>query len=354
MYITISTETGEFEYKYSDEFRRYRFGIAIPLARRHNLTLETGYRQYYESLNIDQNIRDFSSFFVDGVDITGEVSGARTSSTQELRYFNDMNYFSSGEFTVSYLYSKSESAADNIISPQGMAVMLQFKHMRTSIADSVVDQPQFYAPLGISNDGSIVLAQYNPDLMLDMKRPFIRNTDLNEYVAIMQYDRRLPFWRHTLNTAFVAAYRDVALKDWRKDEGSGYNWPLKYYLGGANLLSGYPYFAFWGSKLFYSRLGYTFPIREFGAKGFLGFNFLRCYGYTFFEAGRVWNFERISIDRLKEGSFKRDVGFELRFTMTAFYRLPMLAYARVAWPLDGMGGSAYENDSQRFYFGLRM
>lgn len=148
--------------------------------------------------------------------------------------------------------------------------------------------------------------------------------------------------------------RDISLKDYRKGEGSGFNWPLKYYIGGGNILYGYPYFAFWGSKIFYSRLGYTFPIRQHLAKDIMGVNLQSVYGNVFFEAGRTWNFRRISMDRLKEGTFKRDIGFELRCKMIAFYRLSVLAYSRIAWPLDGMGSSPYKNDARRFYFGLVM
>ena len=61
-----------------------------------------------------------------------------------------------------------------------------------------------------------------------------------------------------------------------------------------------------------------------------------------------------SVNRLKEGDIKRDVGVELRGRLITLYRFPTLLYARVAWPLDDMSGSAYENDARRFYFGLRM
>ena len=120
------------------------------------------------------------------------------------------------------------------------------------------------------------------------------------------------------------------------------------------MMSGYPYFAFWGSKIAYGRIGYTFPLAPKIGKDFYGINFQRVYCNAFFEASKVWNFERLSMDRLRDGELKRDAAVELRTTFITFYRFPTLLYARVAWPLDDMSGSTYKNDARRFYFGLRM
>jgi len=345
--ITIDDE-------YRDEFRRYRLGIFFPLVNRHVLVFEAGLRQYYETMKRYEVIRDFSSFFHEGPNITEEVPAARKTHSYDTRFLTDMKYFQSSEFGVNYFYSKSVPTADSDISPKGTYLTLQYRHLRTAVTDSLVEQPSYFVPFGIDSYGYIYLDQYNPDPLLDELRPFRRNVDVNEYFFGLQEYHRLPFWRHTLNATMFTAYRDISLKDYRKGEGSGYNWPLKYYFGGGNILCGYPYFAFWGSKIFYSRIGYTFPIRHYFAKDVLGLNFQRLYGNVFFEAGKTWNFKRISMDRLKEGAFKRDIGFELRCKMVAFYRLSVLAYARIAWPLDDMGSSQYTNDARRFYFGLVM
>ena len=340
--------------KYRDEFRLYRIGIFFPLANRHSLRFEAGLRQYYESMKRYEFFEDFSNYFYDGMDITGEVPYARESVTYDTRYFTDMNYFKSQEFSVSYVYSKLEPAIDNDIAPKGTTLMLQFTHLQTAVTDSLVYQPLFYAPLGVNFDGSIAVAEYNPDPLLDALRPFKKNVDLNEYVFLFQHNRKLPFWRHTLNGLVFTAYKDISLKDVRKGEGSGFNWPLKYYVGGLNIMCGYPYFAFWGSKLFYSRFGYTFPIKHHISKNILGLHFQRLYGNVFFEAAKTWNFDRISMNNLKEGTFKRDVGFELKFNMLTFYRFSTLVYVKVAWPLNSMVDSPYKNDARRFYFGLIM
>ncbi|MFC1540988.1 hypothetical protein ACFL50_00920 [Candidatus Latescibacterota bacterium] len=340
--------------EYRDEFRRYRLGILFPLANNHSLRFEAGLRQYYESMKRYNIIKDFSNYFSNGIDITGEVPFAGESTTYDSRFFTGLNYFNSREFDVSYIYSRTEPSIDNVVAPKGTAFMLQFRHLKSAIADSLIDQPQYYAPLGVNPDGSIAVGEYNPDPMLDEYRTFRKNLDINEYIFILRHNRRLPFWRHTFNSLIYTAYKDVALKDVRNNEGSGFNWPLKYYIGGVNIMSGYPYFAFWGSKLFYTRFGYTFPIKRRISKDILGFNFQSLYANAFFEAAKTWNFDKLSMANLEKGDFKRDAGFELRLNTMTFYRFATLFYARIAWPLDDMSGSAYENDSRRYYFGLRM
>lgn len=339
---------------YRDEFRRYRLGVFVPLARRHSLRLEAGFRQYYETLKRNEKINDYSNFFLEGEKINDQIPGTGQTRSYDTRFFTDMEYFQSRELDVTYLYSRIDPSADMMIAPRGTSVMLRYRHMRSAVTDSLVDQPELYIPLGLNMDGSFALATYNPDPLLDELRPYRKNTDINEYMLIFQDYRKLPLWRHTFNTLLFAAYKDIYIRDYYKGEGSGYNWPLKYYLGGGNVLSGYPYFAFWGSKLFYSRFGYTFPVMSNIAKNFMGLTFQSLYGNVFFEAAKIWNFRRASMDELKKGAFKRDIGFELRSSTIAFYRLTTLIYARIVWPLDGMGDSRDENDARRFYFGLRM
>ena len=212
-----------------------------------------------------------------------------------------------------------------------------------------------YVPVGMYSDGSFALGQYQPDEFLDEYRPYKKNIDVNEYLVFFQKNQKLPLWRHVLDGTVMIGYRDVMLKDTRKGEGSGYNWPLKYYLGG-RILSGYPYFSFWGSKVFYSRFDYVFPIRPKIAKNFFGVHFQRLYGSAFFEAGETWNFDKLSMDRLRDGAVKRDVGFELRLKMLCFYRLNTFLNAKIVWPLDDMGNSSYadQRDARRYYIELSM
>ena len=61
---------------YRHEFRFYNMGIHIPVAPRHTILLDAGYRQYYETLKRNQTVNDYSTFLVNGTDITDEVAGA--------------------------------------------------------------------------------------------------------------------------------------------------------------------------------------------------------------------------------------------------------------------------------------
>ena len=341
---------------YRHEFRTIGAGVQIPLRSGHYFTVEAGYRSYYESLQRRQRITDLSTYVENGVDITGDLPGTGNTLTDNIDFFTDLNFFSSKDLSFSYNYIDSEPAADDDIAPKGTAALLRFRYMRTALADTLVEQPAFYVPIGAYMDGSFAISTYSPDPLADEFRANILREDVNEYMAFIQHNRRLPWLRHGIDAMLFSAYKDVYLKDYRKNEGYGFNWPLKYYMGGASMLSGYPYFSFWGSKIMYGRFDYVFPIKGHIFKNYGGMHLQRLYGSVFFEAGAVWNFDRLSTDHLREATIKRDVGVELRLKTVMFYRLPALLTARVAWPLDDMGDSPYRDkrDPRRFYFMLRM
>jgi hypothetical protein len=330
----------------------------VPLAPRHYLTVEASYRQYYESLVRREKLKDLSTYLLNGVDITGMIPGAGETLSAETRFFTDMKYFRSGELSLSYLYVRQLPTADADISPKGTVAMFQFRHMLSDVTDSLVYQPEYLVPteIGLDRSGNLVFnyGTYSPDDLLDVLRPFKRRVDVNEYILFGNGNYRLPVIGHDLGSVVFVGYRDLRLKDYRKGEGSGYDWPLKYYLGGEYTLSGYPYFSFWGSKMVFGRITYTFPIRTEIGSNMGGVHIQRLYGSAFFEAGSTWNFSNLSMNSIRDGSIKRDIGCEIRLKTVLFYRLDAIAYVKIAWPLDSMGGSPYPNDPRRYYFGLRM
>lgn len=342
--------------QYRHEFRTYNVGIQLPLALRHTLTFDAALRQYYETLQRNQILQDYSQFYHKGTNITNEIEGAGSRRLYETKFFTDLEYFRSREVSVNYSFSKIRPEADSDVSPVGTAVFGRFRHMMTTHADSLVEQVALQVPIGMYSDGSFAFGAYIPDRFKDEFRQLSKDIDVNEYMLLLQHNQRLPYLRHVIGGMAMFGYRDVQLKDSMKGEGSGYNWPLKYYLGGAGILSGYPFFSFWGTKIFYSRFDYVFPIDRKIGKTIMGLHFQRLYGTTFFEAAKAWNFRRLSADKLREGEFKRDIGFELRLKMVSFYRLPTFLTASVVWPLDDMGDSSYrdQRDARRFYFSLRM
>ncbi|MBT4484546.1 MAG: hypothetical protein HOC71_12815, partial [Candidatus Latescibacteria bacterium] len=341
--------------KYRHEFRFFNIGINVPLAPRHSLTFDASFRQYYETLKLRWEENDLSTYVAGGKNITDEVLGAGAKRVFNFPFHTDMEYYRSSEFTMDYSYYKMEPSADSYLSPRGTAILARFRHSRTVLADSLVEQINLYIPTGIYNDGSFELSTYVPDSFADEYRPLKRNKDVNEYILLVQRNQGLPYLRHVFAGTVFMGYKDIKIKDYLKGEGDGYNFPLKYYLGGQNILSGYPYFSFWGTKFFYSRFDYIFPIRHI-RKNSMGIHFQRLYGSLFFETGRTWNFDRITMDKLREGELKSDVGFELRLNMISFYRLQTLLTAKIVWPLDDMDDSPYRKyrDARRFYFGLQM
>ncbi|MFA6471656.1 MAG: hypothetical protein WCU00_06405 [Candidatus Latescibacterota bacterium] len=343
---------------YRDEFRRYRAGIQVPLAPRHFLNFELTFRQYFETLIRLETLKDLSMYVTGGNNITSQIPGAGTTQTADSYLFSNMEYFRTVELGISYFYTRTYPAADNDISPKGTVALFEFKHLRSEYADSLLNQPVYYIPTGIGQDSNknviFTYGTYNPDTALDVLRPLKRSLDVNELTLYFNGNYKLPGYRHTVDSLVLIGYRDIQIKDPWKGQGSGYDWPLKYYLGGEYTLAGYPYFSFWGSKVFLGRVSYVFPLRSVIGRNFGGAHFQRLYGSAFFEAGSVWNFKKLSMDRLKDTSFKRDIGLELRLKTVFFYHLDALAYFKVAWPLDDMGDSQYVNDARRYYFGVRM
>ena len=96
--------------KYTHEFRNYNIGVHIPLMPRHALTVNAGFRQYYETLKRLEEINDHSSFIKDGTDITGEIPGAGETFVDDMRFFTDLEYFRSSEFSLEYSYFNQEPA----------------------------------------------------------------------------------------------------------------------------------------------------------------------------------------------------------------------------------------------------
>ena len=111
---------------------------------------------------------------------------------------------------------------------------------------------------------------------------------VNEYVAAYNERIGLPF-DNSLNIELIGAYKNIRLKPRFIEDGGflegRYYWPLRYYIGGRNFLSGYPYFTDSGSKLLYARIGYGFPIFKRISSRFINFNFSKLYGELFAEAG---------------------------------------------------------------------
>ena len=177
---------------------------------------------------------------------------------------------------------------------------------------------------------------------------------VNEYVAAYNERIQLPF-DNSLNIELIGAYKNVRLKPRFIEDGGflegRYYWPLRYYVGGRNFLSGYPLF---------HRLGDQIALRPVSATDFrfssalavaLSTSTFPSSTPSYLPKPGWWAISRAlrdidfwKGDRWKSqpnmDQFLTDVGGELRLQLFTFYRIPMFAYFQVARPLPVVAGEA--------------
>ena len=273
------------------------------------------------------------------------------NSEDPLKFYGDLSFFRTHMLSMAWRYRKINPTADRLISPSGRALALVYRYLIPTVADSLTEQ----IPIdGVPRDQFVGVE---------------RRMRVNEYVAAYNERIRLPF-DNSLNIELIGAYKNIRLKPRFIEDGGFFEgrfyWPLRYYIGGRNFLSGYPYFTDSGTKLLYARVGYGFPILKRISSRFINFNFSKLYAELFAEAGLVGNFSRFEdIDfwsgerwrsRPNTDKFLTDVGGELRLQLFTFYRIPMFAYFQVAHPLNRDRLSSDEDDplidKWRYYFGF--
>ena len=188
-------------------------------------------------------------------------------------------------------------------------------------------------------------------------RPVYRRLRVNEYLAVYGERLKLPF-QNILSFDLRAFYNNFSLRQKESTpeqifKGAFY-WPLRYYLGGSYMLSGYPYFTAEGSKLIYTRIGYSFPILNRIRSRLLNFNFSKLRGELFAEAGAVSDFRSARDIRFDSKSILSDVGGKLRLQFFSFYRFEMEAYFQAVRPLnrDRVNSDGLKIDKWRYYFGF--
>ena len=268
-----------------------------------------------------------------------------------LKFYGDLSFFRTHMLSMAWRYRKINPTADRLISPSGRAMALVYRYMMPTVADSLTEQTPAD---GVPRDQFVGVE---------------RRMRVNEYIAAYNERIKLPF-ANSLNIELIGAYKNVRLKPRFVEDGGFFEgrfyWPLRYYIGGRNFLSGYPYFTDSGTKLLYARVGYGFPILKRISSRFINFNFSKLYAELFAEAGAVGNFSRFEdIDFWKgkpwrslpnTDKFLTNVGGELRLQLFTFYRIPMFTYFQVAHPLNRDRVSSGEDapliDKWRYYFGF--
>ena len=329
-------------------FGQVAVGVDLPLTRRTQLSGVYMYRNYAESWTL-RHFRNQSQVYLvqDGVDVSEVLDpgflGQDTllvDSQDPLSFYNEVDFFSTHLMSVSWQYQKFNPTADQMINPSGRALAFVYRYMLPTIADSLA-QP--IPTNGVPGDQFVGVN---------------RRLRVNEYMASYNERIALPF-NNSLNITLLGAYKNIQLKPGFIEDGGFFEgrfyWPLRYYIGGRNFLSGYPYFTDNGSKLVYGRVGYGFPVLKRLNSRFINFNFSKLYAELFAEAGAVGNFSRFKDVDFNTDKFLTDVGGELRLQLFTFYRIPMTAFFQVAHPLnrdrvDTGGGPKI--DKFRYYFGF--
>ncbi len=358
---------------FKDVYKIAAAGIGVPLTRRQDFSFQYMYRNYDENWKLReyhlrqkvfviQNGRDISAslpseaVYVDTLYRTPEdvlvarcpsgfcVASADTmlvSPEDPQIYYEDLDYYDNHELSFGWQYRNLQPTADRTINPNGRVLSLLYRYRMPALADSLAQRT--------STDG----------VPRNIYAPAKRRFRVNEYVGYYGEHIGLPF-DNTLSLEILGAYRNIVLKP-RFDPQGGlfegrFYWPLRYYLGGRDFLSGYPYFTVWGSKMLYTRIGYKFPLIQRLNTRFFNFSFSKLYGEIFAEAGAVGNSGGFDIGALGTDDFLSDVGAELRVQLFTFYRVPMHAFFQVAHPLnrDRVARDPDEPriDKWRYYFGF--
>jgi hypothetical protein len=325
-------------------WRNYAEGWTLPRFRSQN-QIYLGQQKY---LDPDTTMYDVSATFDPALLAQDTLL---VNSEDPLKFYGDLSFFRTHMLSMAWRYRKINPTADRLISPSGRAMALVYRYLMPTVADSLTEQ----TPIdGVPRDRFVGVE---------------RRLRVNEYIAAYNERIRLPF-NNSLNIELIGAYKNIRLKP-RRIEGGGFfegrfYWPLRYYIGGRNFLSGYPYFTDSGTKLLYARIGYGFPILKRISSRFINFNFSKLYAELFAEAGAVGNFSRFEDIDFWSGKrwrswpntdkFLTDVGGELRLQLFTFYRIPMFAYFQVAHPLNRERVSRDEDDplidKWRYYFGF--
>ena len=334
-------------------------GVDVPMTRRTELNALYIWRNYSEGWTL-RHFRSRNQIYVeqDGVDISATLDPALlgqdtllVNNEEPLKFYGDLSFFRTHMLSMAWRYRKINPTADRLISPSGRAMALVYRYLMPTVADSLAEQ--------IPTDG------VPRDQFIGVER----RMRVNEYIAAYNERIKLPF-DNSLNIELIGAYKNVRLKPRFIEDGGFFEgrfyWPLRYYIGGRNFLSGYPYFTDSGTKLLYARAGYGFPIFKRISSRFINFNFSKLYAELFAEAGVVGNFSRFEdIDfwagerwrsRPNTDKFLTNVGGELRLQLFTFYRIPMFAYLQVAHPLNrervASDPDAPLIDKWRYYFGF--
>lgn len=345
----IQNEVYQARDRFKYDFSTYAVGLRIPLTNRQSLLFEHARRTYRESFESSGPDHLQLRVFVNAQ----EIASLDTTTFLSGRLLDDTNFFTNRSTLFYWNYQTLRPAVDSAINPSGgRDITLWYRRVGSTVTDSLLQ------PTGQVVDGQTIPITSAPG-QFSVLTPARQRLTINELGFSWSEFIRLPAPRHTLNLFAFVRYQDKRLRE--VDEGGGFYWPLRVYLGGLGSLSGYPYFTLSGSKAALWRVSYTLPVFPNLHRRFLGLYLDRLYLNGFWEGGTTWNFDKLTVNGLKSSRVLHDVGAQLRLQVFTFYRLPMMAFAQVAFPLTELSTRSRDNvgllpgrklDKARFYFGL--
>lgn len=318
------------------DFTVYGAGLDVPINRNQVAGLHYAHRDYRWEVSRDwyyeNNTRFFSS---NGQELL--FYGYPYSETVQLNLF-DSKFFSSNEWSLSWQYVKTKPTADAIINPRGARLFyLGISRLNSTLTDSLITLELEEGDGGPTNVPSM--------------KEFPANELTLQWIELLD----LPIKRHMLGMETMAVILSKRIPDYDELVDIDGYFPLRHYLGGYSTLRGYPYFTLRGSKLWFHRFKYTFPVFNHIGKQVFHLYFDRLYASLFYEVGGMYNFDTFSLEHIKHsGSWLQDYGVELRLSMMHFYRIPATAYMTFAWPAKDWEDASVSKGDRRFYFGLRL
>jgi outer membrane protein assembly factor BamA len=151
-------------------------------------------------------------------------------------------------------------------------------------------------------------------------RPIFSDNNYNQYTVDWLELIGLPWFRHSLR---VRLYGSVIDQD-----VDSFFWV---YMGGRDGIRGYNYYSIGGRKGAVASVTYRFPIVRNIDRQFLSMYFRDVYGSVFYETAAAWG----GIPRFPgEKLWKDAAGFELRFSLGAYYVFPTAVSILGAYSFD--------------------
>ncbi len=151
-------------------------------------------------------------------------------------------------------------------------------------------------------------------------RPIFTANNYNQYTLDWREFVGLPWFRHSLR---VRLYGSVIDQD-----VDSFFWV---YMGGRDGIRGYNYYSIGGRKGAVASVTYRFPIIRSIDRQLLSMYFRDVYGSVFYEAAAAWG----GLPRFPgENLWKDSAGFELRFSLGAYYVFPTAVSIVGAYAFD--------------------